>query len=102
MTIEEAINFGAKDLQDNEVLEPRRESALLLSLTTEKDRAFLIAHADDALEIGPLAKFKSYVERRAAREPFQYISGRQEFFGLDFYVTPDVLIPRPETEILVE
>jgi release factor glutamine methyltransferase len=46
--------------------------------------------------------FKAVLRRRAPHEPFQYIAGRQEFFGLEFYVTPDVLIPRPETETLVE
>jgi release factor glutamine methyltransferase len=102
MTIEEAINFGTRVLQDNEVVEPKRESALLLSLAIQKDRTFLIAHADDEVEPAALESFKSYIDRRAAHEPFQYISGHQEFFGLDFYVTPDVLIPRPETEILVE
>jgi len=46
--------------------------------------------------------FKAVIRRRSSHEPFRYITGRQEFYGLEFYVTPDVLIPRPETEILVE
>jgi release factor glutamine methyltransferase len=102
MTIAEAVSYGAKVLQDNEVVEPRRESALLLTLATGKDRAFLIAHPEAALDRAEEQKFREYIERRASHEPFQYISGHQEFFGLDFSVSPDVLIPRPETEAVVE
>src|SRR5215212_9935512 len=102
MTIAEALSHGSNVLQDNEVVEPRRESALLLSLTLNRDRAYLVAHPEIDLSPGDEKAFREYVERRAGHEPFQYIAGRQEFFGLDFEVTPDVLIPRPETEILVE
>ena len=102
MTIGEAISYGTAVLQDNEVIEPRRESSLLLSLATQKDRAYLIAHPEEALSQAAMDDFHRYIRRRAAHEPFQYISGRQEFYGLDFDVSPDVLIPRPETEILVE
>jgi release factor glutamine methyltransferase len=102
MTIAEAVSYGAKVLQDNEVVEPRRESALLLMLATGKDRAYLIAHSEAAVDGLEDQKFREYIERRASHEPFQYISGHQEFFGLDFSVSPDVLIPRPETEAVVE
>ena len=67
-----------------------------------QDRAFLLTHADDAVSDSHLELLRGYLERRAAGEPLQYIAGRQEFFGLDFEVTPAVLIPRPETELLVE
>jgi release factor glutamine methyltransferase len=102
MTIAEALNYGSSALQDNEVVEPRRESALLLSLALKRDRAYLIAHPEIELSYGDEQAFRKYIERRAGHEPFQYIANQQEFFGLDFRVTPDVLIPRPETEILVE
>jgi release factor glutamine methyltransferase len=79
----------------------RRDAATLLMHTLACDRAFLITHMEDALAPDALAQFRLSVERRAQGEPLQYITGRQEFYGLMFEVTPDVLIPRPETELLV-
>jgi release factor glutamine methyltransferase len=67
-----------------------------------RDRAFLLTHPDTALTAVQVAQYESWLERRAAHEPIQYILGEQEFFGLIFTVTRDVLIPRPETEHLVE
>jgi release factor glutamine methyltransferase len=74
----------------------------LLSLVIGRDRTFIIAHAEDELDDGQVDRFRRVVERRAAGEPLQYITGVQDFFGREFHVTPDVLIPRPETELLVE
>lgn len=73
-----------------------------MSYTLGQDLAFIIAHSDHVLAEEDLALFRASVARRAKGEPAQYITGRQEFFGLAFEVTPDVLIPRPETEIVVE
>ncbi len=66
------------------------------------DRTFIIAHPEHALNATETEQFRSFVARRAAGEPLQYITGRQEFFKLDFQVTRDVLIPRPESEAIVE
>jgi release factor glutamine methyltransferase len=66
------------------------------------DDAYLIAHAHDELSAAHSAAFAGMVARRAAGEPVAYITGTREFFSLDFKVTPDVLIPRPETELLVD
>jgi release factor glutamine methyltransferase len=74
----------------------------LLAEALGKDRTYLIVNFNQRLSEGILSAFRAMVERRAASEPLQYITGRQEFFGLDFEVTPDVLIPRPETEPIVE
>ncbi len=100
--ISRTLALAAQILADSGVAEPRREAASLLSFALGKDRTFLIAHPDDEIEAEGLKAFNELLSRRAAREPLQYIRGHQEFFGLDFEVTPDVLIPRPETEILVE
>lgn len=101
-TIAGALGWAAAGLRAAGVDEPRREAGSLLSHVLGRDRAFLITHADEELGGGALSAFRAAVARRAAGEPFQYITGRQEFYGLEFEVTPDVLIPRPETELLVE
>ena len=82
--------------------ESRREAGSLLSFVIGKDRTFLISHADDLLEETEVDRFREVVARRAEGEPLQYITGMQDFYGREFRVTPDVLIPRPETELLVE
>ncbi len=102
LTLADALREASACLRDAGFAEPRREAGALLSSSLGRDSAFLITHSDEALTPGQLADFRARVERRAAGEPFQYIAGRQEFYGLEFEVTPDVLIPRPETELLVE
>lgn len=102
MTIAEAIEMGAARLREEAISDPKREASLLLRLALKRDAAFLYAHPEYRLNAVEAILYKAVVKRRAAHEPFQYISGTQEFYGLDFAVTPDVLIPRPETEILVE
>jgi release factor glutamine methyltransferase len=89
-------------LSDAGIAEPRREARSLMSLALGKSHTFLIAHPEYELTAEEHSRFNAYLVRRAAREPFQYIAGRQEFYGLDFIVTSDVLIPRPETEMIVE
>ena len=101
-TIARALAEAAEVLRAGGVPEARREAATLLAATVGRDRAFLIAHDDDALPADVLKTYRERARRRAAGEPLQYVTGRQEFYGLDFEVTPAVLIPRPETELLVE
>ena len=67
-----------------------------------RDRAWLLTHSDAELTAGQIERFEGWLARRARQEPVQYILGETEFFGLTLRVTPDVLIPRPETEHLVE
>jgi len=102
MNIASAIDFGCGALDEAGITAPRREAASLLCYILNKNAAFLIAHPEYELTADRSLLFKSVVRRRALREPFQYIVGRQEFYGLAFEVRPAVLIPRPETEILVE
>lgn len=102
VSIAEAILEAAQLLRRSGVPEARREAGSLLAPLLQKDRAFLITHAGDLLSAEALAAFRDWTVRRAKGEPLQYITGQQEFFGLDFEVNHDVLIPRPETELLVE
>ncbi|CAN5744242.1 peptide chain release factor N(5)-glutamine methyltransferase [soil metagenome] len=99
--IDELLADAVKTLADAGVEEPRREAASLMASAIGRDAAFLIAHPEYKLSAEEAATFASFVERRSAREPFHYIVGNKEFYGLSFIVGPSVLIPRPETEILV-
>ncbi|MGC2621377.1 MAG: peptide chain release factor N(5)-glutamine methyltransferase [Acidobacteriaceae bacterium] len=80
----------------------RRDAELLLLRVLGRDRAWLLTHGDEELTAEQAAQFEAWVTRRAAQEPVQYILGEQEFYGFAMRVTADVLIPRPETEHLVE
>ena len=101
-TISEILKKATEILLRSGITEPRREAGSLLAFALQKDRTFLITHNDYELSGDEEARFQAVLERRARREPLQYITGRQEFYGLDFVVSPDVLIPRPETEMIVE
>ncbi len=101
-SLTEHLKHAAQVLGASEIADPRREAGSLLALALGKDRTFLIAHPEYELNENEQKLFDQYLQRRAGREPFGYIAGRREFYGLDFIVTPDVLIPRPETELLVE
>jgi release factor glutamine methyltransferase len=102
LSIAQLIVEAAQVLRRAGVPEARREAGSLLAYTIERDRTFLITHADEFLAPEEANRYRELVKRRAAGEPLQYITGRQEFYGLSFEVTPGVLIPRPETELLVE
>jgi release factor glutamine methyltransferase len=102
LSISDAITEGAKRLAGAAVTEPRREAASLLAHVLGRDRSFIIAHADEPLTAEQREVLQSLVGRRAAGEPLQYVIAQQEFFNLVFEVNPDVLIPRPETELIVE
>lgn len=101
-TLARALVEAAQILRQAGIAEARREAASLLEHLTGRDRTFLITHAETTLAATDVRHLRALVERRAAGEPLQYITGRQDFYGLEFEVTPDVLIPRPETELLVE
>ncbi|CAN5410183.1 peptide chain release factor N(5)-glutamine methyltransferase [soil metagenome] len=102
MNITEAIAAAAARLEKSGVAEHRREASSLLRFVLDKDQTFLIAHPEYVLSESEESEFNVVIERRAGREPYHYIVGTREFYGLDFEVSPGVLIPRPETEILVE
>ncbi len=101
MNIADAKSTGANRLAESGVPEPVREASLILAFALGKDAAFLYAHPEYELNVDETIRYGNAIERRSAREPLQYIVGIQEFYRHDFLVTPAVLIPRPETEMIV-
>lgn len=101
-TIAEAIAEGARRLQALAVDEKRRTASVLLCHVLGLERTQLFTGSEKQVDESGYEDYLRLIERRAAGEPLQYITGHQEFYGLDFIVTSDVLIPRPETEFLVE
>ena len=102
ISIADLIIEATRILREAGVSEARREASSLLEHILERDRTFVITHANTLVNEEHLERYRQIVTRRSNGEPLQYITGRQSFFGLDFEVTPAVLIPRPETELLVE
>ncbi len=100
--IAEKLQEASEILQSGGIAEPRREANSLLASALQKDKTFLVAHPEYELSNEEEKHLQNFLQRRASREPFQYIVGRQEFYGLDFEVNRNVLIPRPETELMVE
>ena len=94
-TIAEALNTARREL-------PAVEARLLLSHVLNQSAAWLMTHDDARLDEDASLNFAALVARRAAGEPVAYLLGRREFYGREFYVAPGVLIPRPETELLVD
>jgi len=78
------------------------DSELLLMHVLDRNKAWLLAHGEDAVPEEACARFVELIERRYRGEPIQHLTGECEFYGLPFKVTPDVLVPRPDTEHLVE
>src|SRR5262245_45741902 len=101
-TITETLKDASERLRSASVSNDVLDAQTLLAEALGEDRTYLIINFNQQLSEDLLSKYRAMVERRASGEPLQYITGRQEFFGLDFEVTPDVLIPRPETELIVE
>jgi release factor glutamine methyltransferase len=102
VTIRTALLQGVKLLEDAGVAVPRLTAEVLLAHATQKDRVWLLAHSDDELIELWWIHYGRYLHQRIEGKPTQYITGKQEFYGREFRVTPDVLIPRPETEHLIE
>lgn len=102
MTIKEALRQASKTLASGSREDAPLEAELLLMHLLGIDRAKLYARLEDELSPGDAQAFAQLLERRLSHEPIAYILGHREFFGHDFYVAPGVLIPRPESELLVE
>ncbi|MFN7928568.1 MAG: peptide chain release factor N(5)-glutamine methyltransferase [Blastocatellia bacterium] len=102
LTIDKVLKSASLQLREADVPNDLLDAQTLLAHTLGQDRTYLIIHFNQPLTDEILLPYQSLIQRRAAGEPLQYIVGKQEFYGLEFEVTPDVLIPRPETELIVE
>jgi release factor glutamine methyltransferase len=104
MTLREALTVAATQLASDPHLRDNatRDAELLLLHTLEISRVTLIAHSGRELTSTQQTLYEKNITRRLRHEPIQYITGQQEFYGLTLHVTPAVLIPRPETEHLIE
>lgn len=100
MTIADALRHARAQLQHSDT--PDLDAQLLLAHVLGKPRSWLFAHDRDTVPGDALANFNALLARRAAGEPVAYLLGRADFYDFTLNVTPDVLIPRPETELLVE
>jgi release factor glutamine methyltransferase len=98
MTIKEALTWGSLELR--EVCErPQYEAELLLAYTLQQDRIYLIIHDNDTVDI---KEYENLIQRRKNNEPYEYIVGEASFYDIHLHVEEGVLIPRPETEILID
>jgi release factor glutamine methyltransferase len=102
MDAKTAFKLGIGRLRDADVASYTLAAELLLLHVAGRDRTWLYAHPEDEVTANQEERYFSLVARRVAGEPTQYLTGKQEFWGLEFEVTPDVLIPRPETEHVIE
>jgi release factor glutamine methyltransferase len=102
MTIHAALLQAVRLLEDGGIAAPRLTAEVLLAHAAGQPRVYLHAHPERELTEVEWLHFGRYLHQRLQGKPTQYITGRQEFYGREFRVTPDVLIPRPETEHVVE
>jgi release factor glutamine methyltransferase len=102
MDIRAALKEGMAQLRAAQVPSHTLATELLLMHALQRDRAWIYSHPEESLDPATTQKFLALIARREAGEPVQYLTGKQEFWGLEFEVTPAVLIPRPETEHVME
>ena len=102
MTVSQSLRQAEHRLRDAGVPKPALDAELLLRHVLGWDRAAVIARGADTVPAADAKRFFALVEERAARRPLQHVTGTQAFWRHEFLVTPDVLVPRPETEVLVE
>lgn len=102
VTIEKLLREGNKILTQREFNNPSLEAELILCNILKKDKIFLILHKNDDVDELTINKFFEHIRKRQSGYPIQYITNKQEFMGLEFYVQEGVLVPRPDTEVLVE
>ena len=101
-SIKSLINASISELRRAGVDSPRTDVLALLEYQLERSKTWILSHQDEPVNDSDLIEYNSMLSRRMNREPLAYILGKRDFYGLEFKVNPSVLIPRPETEALVE
>ena len=102
MNIENILNEGKNILKENEIINYQLDSEILLSKSIKKDKKYIILNPKEHLNSEQTNNFKSLIERRKNGEPIAYLINKKSFWKSEFYVNKDVLIPRPDTELLIE
>ena len=102
MNIENILNKGINILQKNKIPNPQLDSEILLSNSIKRDKKHIILNPKEVLNSEQLGKFKSLIERRKKGEPIAYLINKKEFWKDEFFVNKDVLIPRPDSELIIE
>ena len=102
MTVKEASRLATGYLAERNLRSPREDAELILLSVLQCDRTFLLSHPEQILSVSQQRVFHQWLLKRGEHYPLQYLRGAQEFYGREFTVTPSVLIPRPETELVVE
>ena len=102
MNIENVLNEGVNILQKNKIANPQLDSEILLSNSIKRDKKHVILNPKEVLNSEQLGKFKSLIERRKKGEPIAYLINKKEFWKDEFFVNKDVLIPRPDSELIIE
>ena len=102
MNIENIIKNGAKVLQESKIPNPQLDSEILLSSLIKKNKQYIFLNSKVVLNFDQVNQFKSLIDRRKKSEPIAYIINKKEFWKDEFYINKDVLIPRPDTELIIE
>ena len=102
MNIENTLNQGINILKTHRIPNPQLDSEILLSKSINKDKKHIILNSKEILNSEQLDNFNAFIERRKKGEPIAYLINKKEFWKEEFYVNKDVLIPRPDTELIIE
>ena len=102
MNIENTLNYGMNILKTNKIQNPYLDSEILLSESIKKNKKHIILNSKETLSREQLKNFYNFIERRKKGEPIAYLINKKEFWKNEFYINKNVLIPRPDTELLVE
>jgi release factor glutamine methyltransferase len=102
MNIENILNEGIRTLKQSKIPNPQLDSEILLSNSIKRDKKYIILNPKELLNSEQVETFKNLIERRRKKEPVAYLINKKEFWKDEFFVNKNVLIPRPDTELIIE